>query len=240
MSGVKISFRSMFKTAALAGASLLFSSMAHAVTLHDFSWEGQVAGFSVEGSFSYDETNIPVDGVIRKDNLLSFDVSFFDPLGTLLRSYLDNHVNYSGFNFNFDTLTQTILQEGPYSAANGLDIGAWESDGAGGNTGLNLWSAPNHLHFDDWGNEFGYADGFHHHEDVAFFNHTTQALVDSGGVGADYIGNTNFALDATGARVTLVAPVPLPPAFALFAGALGLFGWVSRKKARCAPAFAPC
>lgn len=212
--------------AAATAITMLASPAAKAITTHQFDWEGQIAGFRVEGVFSYDETMPLADGIVRKDDLLSFDVSFIDPSGNLLRTYEDNHLTYSEFNFNFDTTTLEILQDGIYFEPDGIDIGDWSPDGAGGFTGLNLWSkpreeAPPHLHFDDWGDEFGLPPGFNRHRDVAFLTITTQVLVDSGGVGETYVDNPNFGLDEIGQRIA-VAPVPVPPAFVLLASALGL------------------
>lgn len=106
--------QSVIHVAALAAVGMLASHAASAATYLDFAWEGQVAGFTVEGTFSYDETDLPTDGVIRKDDLLSFDVSFYDPDDNLLRTYADNHLSYAGFNFNYDTATRMILQDGAY------------------------------------------------------------------------------------------------------------------------------
>ncbi|MEO1020802.1 MAG: PEP-CTERM sorting domain-containing protein [Pseudomonadota bacterium] len=217
---------SVIQASAIAAMSLLASPAAHAATFFGFSWEGQVAGFGVEGTFSYDEENVPTDGVIRRDDLLTFDVSFYDPLGNLMRTYVDNHLTYDGFNFNFDTATNTILQDGAFSAPDGIDIGEYTQIAEGEFTGLNFWSRPSgssvpHVHFDDWSNEFGFPRAFGGHEDVAFFGFTTQQLVDSNGIGPDYADNPNFPLDALGARM-VVAPVPLPATLPLLAGVLGL------------------
>lgn len=225
--------RSIPLSLAVAIASLVASPAAHAVTYLKFEWEGQVAGFSIEGSFSYDETDIPADGVIRRANLRKFDVSFYDPQKNLLRKYVDNHQTYAGFNFNYDTTTQMILLDGGFSEPDGIDIGEFTAVASGGFTGLNFWSRPPaspvpHVHFDDWSDEFGFPRAFGGHEDVAFFDRTTQQLVDTGAVGPDYVDNPNFPLEAFGARM-IVAPVPLPPALALLACGIGLIGWVARK-----------
>ncbi len=205
-------------------AAILASTPAQALTTLKFDWEGQIAGFRVEGLFSYDEAAIPADRVIRKTELLSFDVSFYDPAGVLLRTYVNNHLSYPDFNFNFDTNTMAILQDGFFGGPNGIDIGEYTPDGAGGFTGLNFWSIPDrpvppHVHFDDWGNEFGFPDGFSDHEDVGFFTLTTQDLLDTGRVGAAYVNNTNFGPDEFGQRMSISA-VPLPSTMALLAGSV--------------------
>lgn len=211
--------------AAATAIAVLFSPAAQAITTYQFNWEGQIAGFRVEGVFSYDETAPIADGIVRKDNLLSFDVSFIDPTGNLLRTYEDNHLTYELFNFNFDTNTLEILQDGLYFEPDGIDIGEYTPDGEGGFTGLNLWSIPRedvppHLHFDDWGNEFDFPRAFGGHEDIGWFTVTTQGLIDTGNVGEAYVDNPNFGLDEFGQRVT-VAPIPVPPAIVLLASALG-------------------
>lgn len=238
MKSQMIMARSVVRAAAFAAIGLMAGSAAHALTVLDFAWEGQVAGIGVEGRFSYDETKIPADAVIRKANLLSFDVSFYDPQDNLLRRYQDNHLTYADFNFNYDTATRRILQDGGYPDPDGIDIGEYRVVVPGESaTGLNFWSRPlgasaAHVHVNDWGNEFGLPRAFGGHQDVAFFGFTTQALVDSGGVGADYLGNPNFSLDATGLRmmITTPAPVPLPPAALLLAGGLGLMGATRRRR----------
>lgn len=225
--------RSMIHASALVAMSMLVGPAASAATFLKFNWEGQVAGFGVEGTFSYDETSVPTDGVIRKDDLLTFDVSFYDPQDNLLRTYVDNHLTYAGFNFNYDTTTRMILQDGVFSDPDGIDIGEYTVIGENQATGLNFWSKPRaeavpHVHFDDWSDEFGFPRAFGGHEDVAFFGFTTQQLVDSSGIGPNYAENPNSPLDSFGARMA-IAPVPLPPTLALLAASIGLVGWASRK-----------
>lgn len=216
-------------TLALALVSAFISTDAHAVTFHNFSWEGQIAGVKIEGKFSYDETSVPEDGVIRKANLMSFDVSFYDPQNNLMRTFLDNHLTYEGFNFNFDTKTGQILQDGAYSTPEGIDIGYYKKTGENSAIGLNFWSARNHVHFDDFADEFKLPRAFGGHSDISFFAVTTQQLVDSGRVGPNYVNNPNFPLDAVGQRMA-IDPVPLPSSILLLAGGLGLMGAVGRRR----------
>lgn len=187
---------------------------------YEFEWTGQIARFSVEGEFSYDNNDIGADGIVNTHELSSLEVSFFDPQGNLLKTYTDNHLD-EGVNFNFDPSTGEILQEGVFDQSNGMNIG----DGTRSD-GLTFWTIPRpdvvpHLHVDDWQDEFGFPLGFSSHEDVGFFTRTTQELVDTGRVGEAYLPGIEGApdrLDEFGQRieVTRLNPIardPGDPAF---------------------------
>lgn len=239
MGGREVTARFTIRASAFLALVLLVNSPAKAITFLSFSWEGQVAGFGIEGEFSYDDASVPADGIVRKDDLLSFDVSFFDPEDNLLRTYVDNHLTYDLFNFNYDTKSRMILQDGGFPEPDGIDIGEFTEIGENQFTGLNFWSRPPgssvpHVHFDDWGGEFGFPRAFGGHQDVAFFGFTTQELVDSGAVGPEYVDNPNFPLDVLGARM-VVAPIPLPPTLVLLAGGLGSVGWLRRRRGARTP-----
>ena len=194
------------------------------VAAYEFYWSGQIAGFIVNGRFSYDEDKVAANGIVREEDLLSFDVSFYDPQGNLLRTYEDNHDEslYPTFNFAFDTLTKQILQDGTWNVdddnrrfRNGFLMGEGNPDlrgQPGSQVGLAFWSRPRddtvpHLHIDDWdldngipgAGEFGFPIGFSSHEDVAFLYRTTQNRVDTGRVGTAYFdeaaGVNNLASD---------------------------------------------
>lgn len=177
--------------------SLVFwaESPAQAVTFK-LSWTGQILGYRAEGSFSYDETKDYENGIVRKDDLESFDIAFFDPEGNLIKEFIDNHLTYANFNFNFDTTTRTILQDGFYDEPNGIDIGEYVFDPVNGLAdGLNFWSAapaPNgvpipHVHLTDFGNDFPNLEiGFFGHLDVAFFTLTTAELLDEPAAGDEF------------------------------------------------------
>ena len=132
----------------------------------NFEWTGQIAGFSAEGQFSYDEDGLIEDEIVREEDLTSFDISFYDPEGNLLKTYEDNHLTFPEFNFAFDTETNEILQDGVYFGPTGLNVGEKTAVGDGEFAGLNLWSIPPensqgevpppHLHFDDWSDEFDF------------------------------------------------------------------------------------
>ncbi len=178
------------------------------VVTYEFYLSGQIAGFIVNGQFSYDDTQVPANGIIREEDLSSLDVSFYDPQEKLLRTYVDNHtqpVNEDGepyLNFAFDTLTKKILQDGTYNVddddgrfRNGFVMGEGDPGRRGDDPptqeGLAFWSRPGddkvpHLHVDDWADEFGYPIGFSTHEDVSFLYKTTQDRIDTGKVGDAY------------------------------------------------------
>lgn len=177
---------------------------------YDFEWTGQIARFSVEGSFSYYDHQIGADGIVNTDELSSLEVNFFGPDGTLLKTYTDNHLD-EGVNLNFDPETQEILQDGVFSEADGFNIG----DGTRSD-GLTFWSKPfeeavPHVHIDDWQDEFGFPIGFSSHEDVGFFTRTTQDLVDTGRVGETYLGEIEAdpdRLEEVGERIEVTSLRP--------------------------------
>ncbi|WP_299489544.1 serine hydrolase domain-containing protein, partial [Acaryochloris sp. IP29b_bin.137] len=109
------------------------------IVTYEFEWTGQIAGFSVEGEFSYDLSESYEEWIVRAENLESFDISFFDPDGNLLRTYEDNHLTFPEFNFAFDTHTKQILTDGIFTEPDGLNVGEKTAVGDGF-TGLNLWS----------------------------------------------------------------------------------------------------
>ncbi len=176
--------------------SLVFwaESPAQAVTFQ-LSWTGQILGYRTEGSFSYDETQNFDNGIVRKDNLESFDIAFFDPEGNLIKEFIDNHLTYPDFNFNFDTKTETILQDGFFNEPNGIDIGEFALTNEDEAEGLNFWSAAPildgvaipHVHLTDFGNDFPDLEiGFGRHLDVAFYTRTTAELLDDPAAGDEF------------------------------------------------------
>lgn len=201
---------SLFAILLLMGSNVL---TAHAggrscsVAAFDFHWGGQFAGFMVNGRFSYNEKDVPENGIVREEDLLSLDVSFYDPQGNLLRTYSDNHkypldeAGYSYVNFAFDTITGQLLQTGTWKVddnerrfRNGFMMGEGDPDLRslpGSQTGLAFWSRPGddkipHLHVDDWDDEFGFPIGFSSHEDASFLTQTTRERIDTGKVGEAY------------------------------------------------------
>jgi D-alanyl-D-alanine carboxypeptidase len=176
----------------------------------DFDWTGQIAGFRVEGEFTYDANQTYEDSIVREEDLLDFDISFFDPAGNLLKTYEDNHLTFPEFNFAFDTDTQEILQDGFYLGEDGFNFGEKKPVGDGF-SGLSFWSRPEfnaqgqvpppHVHIDDWADEFGFPLGFSSHEDVAFFTRTTAQLIETGRVGEAYLNQLQDSLDEAGQRI---------------------------------------
>ncbi len=86
---------------------LVSAGSAEAITFN-LRWTGQTLGYQVKGSFSYDENAVAGDGIVRKDDLTSFDVAFIDPDGNVFEEFFDNHLTPS-FNFNFDTTRSSSL-----------------------------------------------------------------------------------------------------------------------------------
>jgi len=187
-----------------------------------FDWTGQIAGFGVEGIFGYDETSSYPGGIVRTNDLNYLNVSFFAPNGTLLRTYNDNHLD-PGVNFNFDTNTTQILEEGIFFEPDGINIGGVNYDRESGNDpnnpqpGLSYWSTPPrgsvpHVHVSDWTNEFGFPFGFSDHQDVSFPTRTTQELIDTGRVNENYLpplGNTSTGPEEMG-QFLAVTPIDDP------------------------------
>ncbi len=76
----------------------------------DFNWKGN-AGYSVEGSFSYDETQNT--STITDENLDFLKISFFDANHKLLKTYINmENGNEKGINsyleFNFNSKTKSL------------------------------------------------------------------------------------------------------------------------------------
>ncbi|NEP63526.1 MAG: hypothetical protein F6K31_42625, partial [Symploca sp. SIO2G7] len=176
----------------------------------EFEWTGQIAGFSVEGEFSYSASDRLVNGIVREENLRSFDISFFDPDGNLLRTYGDNHLTFPEFNFAFDTGTQQILSDGIFTGPDGLNVGEKTAVGDGF-TGLNLWSkskptSSSLIHVDDWSDEFGFPLGYSSHEDIAFLTKTNAELIETGKVGDAYLEDVQTRLDEIGQPIQVFEP----------------------------------
>ena len=181
------------------------------LAVFEFEANGQIAGFQATGEFSYDANRVDESGIVREEDLITFDISFFDPEGNLLKTYEDNHLTFPEFNFAYDTNTGELLQEGAFMGEEGFNFGEKTAIGENEFTGLNLFSRPElnpfgevpppHYHFDDWSDEFDFPVAFGTHEDVSFFTQTTQELVNTGRVGDAYIDILASDLDETGQRI---------------------------------------
>lgn len=205
---------------------------------YEFYWSGQFAGFIVNGRFSYNKNAVPASGIVREEDLLYLDVSFFDPQGKHLRTYSDNQktpidgrTGKPYLNFAFDVLTKEILQDGTWKVdddtiryRNGFMMGEGNPDlrtENGVQSGLAFWSRPGddktpHLHVDDWNDEDGKGEfhfpiGYSTHEDASFQYRTTQRQIDGGKVGAAYLDNNNSLasdVDAFGKLVRVIRTEP--------------------------------
>lgn len=179
---------------------------------YEFSWRGQFAGFMVKGRFVFDSKKEYTGGIVREGDLLDLTIEFFSPTGTLLQSYKDNQ-NEEYVNFAFNTVTEELLQDGPFDVdddilfyRNGFNMGKGNPALRGlfgEQSGISFWSRPTegsvpHIHVDDWYDEngdtkFGFPIGYSTHRDASFPYTTTQAKLDGGKVGSDYYvdGETN-------------------------------------------------
>ena len=88
--GPSISEKSAWKTVSRCASfgvgvalSLGLAQSASAITFRT-EWTGQILGYSAAGNFSYDEGQTYTDGIVRRDDLTDFDISFFDPTGSLI------------------------------------------------------------------------------------------------------------------------------------------------------------
>ncbi|MEM6252529.1 MAG: serine hydrolase [Cyanobacteria bacterium P01_D01_bin.156] len=200
------------------------------IVTYEFEWTGQIAEFSVAGEFSYDagQSFNFEEGIVREEDLESFDISFFGPDGVLMRTYEDNHLTFPEFNFAFDTNTQQILTDGIFTEPDGLNVGEKTAVGDGF-TGLNLWSKSKEtssslIHFDDWSDEFGYESiGYSTHEDIAFLTQTTAQLIETGKVGETYLDDIQDTLEELGSPIIVSPPDNEDGSFEVVDGATSLF-----------------
>lgn len=112
---------------ALCATSIIASTnQAQAADL-TFNWKGE-AGYSVSGSFSYDETTTPAiiseSGAGATKALESLSVSFFNPSQELIGSgneVVNGVSSNQAFEFNFDTTTGNFF--GAFDVGTGTGIG---------------------------------------------------------------------------------------------------------------------
>ena len=194
---------------------------------YEFDWKGQIAGFSVEGEFTYDASDTLVDGIVREENLDSFDISFFDPDGNLLKTYEDNHLTFDEFNFAFDTETKQVLTDGLFDGPEGINVGEKTAVGDGF-TGLNLWSKSKEtssslIHLDEWSRSLGFPLGYSTHEDIAFLTLTTAELIETGKVGETYLDDIQDTLAEVGNPIAIAPPENDAGEFVVTSGVTSLF-----------------
>lgn len=135
--------KNIFKPALVAGTVLSLSIGTYAQSSHaaqisyNLSWEGN-AGYTATGMFSYDDQF--QGGIVTENELDNLMITFFDPSGTELQSFL-----YPPFtpesNFNFNTTTESILQTGNFDEPNGFDLGV--DAGTIGELGIDFYSCNN-------------------------------------------------------------------------------------------------
>ncbi len=183
-------------TVTFLSLGLLTPDSANAITFN-LHWTGQTLGYQLKGSFSYDENQVNGDGIVRQEDLNSFNIAFIDPDGNVFKEFLNNHTS-SDFNFNFDTNTNQILQTGEWNEPNGISIGGIRTQG------VNFFSKPDsvadlfpndndpspHVHLTDWASEFpdlpeGFTRGTRPHLDVAFFTRTRAEVLDNSNAGEE-------------------------------------------------------
>jgi hypothetical protein len=107
-----INLLSLLLIALASGA--IFMNPAEAV-MQDFQWTGS-RGYSVRGTFNYDETIatkiISEQGTGPTNNLKSLTVTFYNPSGKLIHYYknvVDGKSQGNYFEFHFDPVTQQLL-----------------------------------------------------------------------------------------------------------------------------------
>lgn len=121
MKSIRNQIQATLAVAAVTSIATLANISSADAASYRLDWTGS-QGYSAQGRFNYD--NIFQGSVITRDQLRRFDISFFDPQGTLLQSFKYSFPNpNSTFNFNFDTVTGTVLQTGSFDTPNGFDLG---------------------------------------------------------------------------------------------------------------------
>ncbi len=135
MKSIRNQIKATVAVAAFSSIATLMNVSSADAASYRLDWLGD-QGYSAQGQFSYDDSFL--GSVVTKDQLTDFAISFFNPEGSLLQNF-----NYdfpqldSTFNFNFDTITKTVLQTGNFDTSNGLDLGI---DFATDVTGLDFYT----------------------------------------------------------------------------------------------------
>ncbi|WP_242055424.1 hypothetical protein [Nostoc flagelliforme] len=123
MKSIRNQIKSTVAVAAFSSIATLMRVSSADAASYKLDWLGD-QGYSAEGQFSYNDSFL--GSIVTKDQLTDFAISFFNPEGSLLQNFnYDFPQSDSAFNFNFDTVTETVLQTGNFDTSNGFDL-IWE------------------------------------------------------------------------------------------------------------------
>lgn len=120
----------------LVGLSAVSSSASAALISYNLNWTGD-AGYSMRGMFGFDDESVSGSEIVTRDELEFMMLSFFEPDGNLLQTFNYTFPISGEFNFNFDQVTETVLQTGESDSPNGFDLGI---DFASGQMGIGFFS----------------------------------------------------------------------------------------------------
>jgi hypothetical protein len=135
MKSIRNQIKATVGVAAFSSIATLMSVSSADAASYQLDWLGD-QGYSAKGQFSYDDSFL--GSIVTKDQLTDFAISFFNPEGSLLQNFnYDFPQSDSTFNFNFDTVTETVLQTGNFDTSNGFDLGI---DFATDVTGLDFYT----------------------------------------------------------------------------------------------------
>lgn len=122
MSRICNQIKATVAVAAVTSMATLINIPRADAALFELSWTGN-QGYSATGKFSFDDSFL--GSIVTNDQLDSFDISFFNPGGNLLQNFTYDFSDLSSsFNFNFDTVTNTVLQTGSFDTPTGFDLGS--------------------------------------------------------------------------------------------------------------------
>ncbi|TVP55935.1 MAG: PEP-CTERM sorting domain-containing protein [Nodularia sp. (in: Bacteria)] len=121
MKNISNKIKATVAVAAVTSMATLINIPRAEAAVFELSWTGE-QGYSALGRFSFDDSFL--GSVVTNDQLNSFGISFFTPDGDVLKKFTYDVANLSSaFNFNFDTVTETVLQSGNFNTSTGFDLG---------------------------------------------------------------------------------------------------------------------
>ncbi|BDI14644.1 hypothetical protein ANSO36C_04460 [Nostoc cf. commune SO-36] len=121
MKSIRNQIKATLAVAAFSSIATLINVSSADAASYNLDWLGD-KGYSAKGQFSYDDSFL--GNLVTQDQLTDFAISFFNPQGSLLQNFnYDFPQSDSSFNFNFDTITKTVLQTGNFDTSNGFDLG---------------------------------------------------------------------------------------------------------------------